>query len=142
VPYKGAAQGLLDLVGGHIEWSAQTVTSSAGQIRGGTLRGIALTSKQRMPDYRDTPTFAELGHPEFTSPIWFSLSAPKGLPQAILSKMNGEINKIMTAPAMVERMQKEGMVVEAMTPAQLQQLIETETRFWRPAIEQAGLMQK
>jgi tripartite-type tricarboxylate transporter receptor subunit TctC len=142
VPYKGAAQGLLDLVGGHIEWSAQTVTSSAGQIRGGTLRGIALTSKQRMPDYPDTPTFAELGHPEFNSPIWFSLSAPRGLPQPILDKMNGEINRIMTAPAMVERMQKEGMVVEGMTPAQLQQLIETETRFWRPAIEQAGLMQK
>jgi tripartite-type tricarboxylate transporter receptor subunit TctC len=142
VPYKGAAQGLLDLVGGHIVWSAQTITSSAGQIRGGTLRGIALTSKQRMPDYPDTPTFTELGHPEFNTPIWFSLSAPKGLPAAILSKMNGEINKIMTAPAMVERMQKEGMVVEAMTPAQLQQLIETETRFWRPAIEQAGLMQK
>jgi tripartite-type tricarboxylate transporter receptor subunit TctC len=142
VPYKGAAQGLLDLVGGHIVWSAQTVTSSAGQIRGGTLRGIALTSKQRMPDYPDTPTFTELGHPEFNAPIWFSLSAPKGLPQPILNKMNGEINKIMTAPAMAERMQKEGMVVEAMTPAQLQQLIETETRFWRPAIEQAGLMQK
>jgi tripartite-type tricarboxylate transporter receptor subunit TctC len=142
VPYKGAAQGLLDLVGGHIMWSAQTVTSSAGQIRGGNLRGIALTSKQRMPDYPDMPTFAELGHAEFDKPIWFSLSAPKGLPQPILDKMNGEINKIMTAPAMVERMQKEGMVVEGMTPAQLQQLIEAETRFWRPAIEQAGLMQK
>ena len=95
-----------------------------------------------MADYPDTPTFTELGHPEFSSPIWFSLSAPKALPQPILSKMNGEINKIMTAPAMIERMRKEGMVVEAMTPAQLQQLIETETRFWRPAIEQAGLMQK
>jgi tripartite-type tricarboxylate transporter receptor subunit TctC len=142
VPYKGASQGLLDLVGGHIVWSAQTVTSSAGQIRAGTLRGIAVTSKQRMPDYPDTPTFTELGHPEFNSPIWFSLSAPKGLPDAILKKMNGGINKIMTAPAMLKRMQHEGMVVEAMTPAQLQQLIETETRCWRPAIEKAGLMRK
>jgi tripartite-type tricarboxylate transporter receptor subunit TctC len=142
VPYKGAAQGLLDLVGGHIVWSAQTVTSSAGQIRGGTLRGIAVTSKERMADYPDTPTFTELGHPEFNTPIWFALSAPKALPDRILHKMNSEINKIMTAPAMIERMRKEGMVVEAMTPAQLQQLIETETRFWRPAIEQAGLMQK
>jgi tripartite-type tricarboxylate transporter receptor subunit TctC len=142
VPYKGAAQGLLDLVGGHITWSAQTVTSSAGQIRAGTLRGIAVTSKQRMADYPDTPTFAELGHAEFDKPIWFSLSGPKGLPDTILRKMNGEINKIMTAPAMLERMRKEGMVVEAMTPPELQQLIEAETRFWRPAIEQAGLMQK
>jgi tripartite-type tricarboxylate transporter receptor subunit TctC len=142
VPYKGAAQGLLDLVGGHITWSAQTVTSSAGQIRGGTLRGIAVTAKERMTDYPDTPTFTELGHGEFNSPIWFSLSAPKGLPPAILGRMNSEINKIMTARAMLERMRQEGMVVEAMTPAQLQQLIENETRFWRPAIEKAGLMQK
>jgi tripartite-type tricarboxylate transporter receptor subunit TctC len=142
VPYKGAAQGLLDLVGGHIVWSAQTVTSSAGQIRGGALRGIALTSKQRMADYPNTPTFAELGHPEFDKPIWFSLSAPKGLPDTILQKMNGEINRIMTAPAMLERMRKEGMVVEGMTPQQLQGLIDNETRFWRPAIEKAGLMQK
>ena len=142
VPYKGAAQGLLDLVGGHIVWSAQTVTSTAGQMRGGTLRGIALTAKERMPDYKDVPTFAELGHPEFASPIWFSLSAPKGLPDDILGKMNGEINKIMTRSDIFERMQREGMVIEAMTPPQLSQLIQTETKFWRPAIEQAGLMQK
>ncbi len=142
VPYKGAAQGLLDLVGGHIEWSAQTVTSSAGQIRAGTLRGIAVTAKERMADYPDVPTFAELGHPEFGSPIWFALSAPKALPAVIIGRMNGEINKILTAPTMLERMRREGMVVEAMTPAQLEQLIERETRFWRPAIERAGLMQK
>ena len=49
---------------------------------------------------------------------------PKGLPASILDRMNSEINKIMTAPAMLERMRKEGMVVEAMTPPQLQQLIE------------------
>ena len=142
VPYKGAAQGLLDLVGGHIVFSAQTVTSTAGQLRGGTLRGIAVTAKERMADYADTPTFTELGHPEFASPIWFSLSGPKGLPAAILQKMNSEINRIMTRADTLDRMRRDGMVVEAMSPAQLQQLIETETRFWRPAIEQAGLMQK
>ena len=142
VPYKGAAQGLLDLVGGHITFSAQTVTSTSGQIRAGTLRGIAVTAKQRMLDYPDVPTFPELGHPEFSSPIWFSLSGPKGLPASIVDKMNKEINKIMTAPAMVDRMRKEGMIVEAMTPEQLAQLIQAETKFWRPAIEKAGLMRQ
>jgi tripartite-type tricarboxylate transporter receptor subunit TctC len=142
VPYKGAAQGLLDLVGGHITFSAQTLTSTAGQLRGGTLRGIALTARQRMADYPDMPTFGELGHPEFSSPIWFSLSGPKGLPANILGRMNSEINRIMTSPAMAERMRKEGMIVEAMTPDQLRDLIQAETRFWRPAIEKAGLIQK
>jgi tripartite-type tricarboxylate transporter receptor subunit TctC len=142
VPYKGAAQGLLDLVGGHIMWSAQTITSTAGQMRGGTLRGVAVTAKQRMADYPDIPTLAELGHPEFDSPIWFALSGPKGLPPPILQRMNSEINRIMTAPAMLDRMRQEGMVVEAMTPMQLHELIQRETRFWRPALEKAGLMQK
>jgi tripartite-type tricarboxylate transporter receptor subunit TctC len=142
VPYKGAAQGLLDLVGGHIVWSAQTLTSTAGQMRGGTLRGIAVTAKQRLADWPLIPTFAELGHPEFSSPVWFALSGPKGLPAPILDRMNGQINKIMNASAMVERMRKEGMIVEAMSPVQLQDLIQAETRFWRPAIEKSGLMQK
>ena len=142
VPYKGAALGLMDLVGGHITWSAQTVTSTAGQMRGGTLRGIAVTTKQRLADWPELPTFPELGHPEFNTPIWFSLSGPKGLPAHIVSKVNNEINKIMMRPAMLERMQREGMVVEAMTPEQLQDLIRTETKFWRPALEKAGLIQK
>jgi tripartite-type tricarboxylate transporter receptor subunit TctC len=142
VPYKGASQGLLDLVGGHILWSAQTLTSTAGQMRGGTLRGLAVTAKERLADWPEVPTFAELGHPEFSSPVWFSLSGPKGLPASILDRMNGQINKIMNASAMVERMRKEGMIVEMMSPAQLQQLIQAETKFWRPAIEKSGLMQK
>ena len=78
-----------------------------------------VTAKQRMADYPDMPTFAELGHPEFDKPIWFSLSAPKGLPAPIVRKVNGEINRIMTPPAMLDRMRQEGMVVEAMTPAEL-----------------------
>src|SRR5262249_28463392 len=63
VPYKGAAQGLADLVGGHIVFSAQTVSSTSGQLRAGTLRGIAQTADVRLPDYPDIPSFKELGFP-------------------------------------------------------------------------------
>ena len=93
VPYKGAAQGLMDLVGGHIMFSAQTLTSTAGQMRGGTLRGLAVTSKERIKDFPDLPTFNELGYPEFETSIWFSLSAPAGLPKEIAQKVNREIAK-------------------------------------------------
>src|SRR5262249_2039769 len=67
VPYKGAAQGLMDLVGGHISFAAQSLTSSAGQIRGGTLFPVITTASKRMPDFPDVPTFVDLGYPEFTS---------------------------------------------------------------------------
>jgi tripartite-type tricarboxylate transporter receptor subunit TctC len=142
VPYKGASQGLMDLVGGHIVFSAQTVTSSAGQMRGGTLTGVAVTSKERMPDFPAMPTFHELGYPEFVTSIWFSLSGPAGLPNAIVQKVNREVGKIMAKPEIQERMRREGMITESLTPEEFKKLIDSETRRWRPVIEKAGLMGK
>jgi tripartite-type tricarboxylate transporter receptor subunit TctC len=142
VPYKGASQGLLDLVAGHIMFSAQTVTSSAGQMRGGTLHGVAVTAKQRMSIFPDMPTFVEQGYPEFVTSIWFSLSGPKGLPNDIVMKMNREIGKVMAQPAIAARMTKEGMITESMTPAEFEKFVQSEKRYWRPVIEKAGLIRK
>jgi tripartite-type tricarboxylate transporter receptor subunit TctC len=142
VPYKGAAQGLLDLVAGHIMFSAQTVTSSAGQMRGGTLHGVAVTAKQRMSIFPDMPTFVEQGYPEFVTSIWFSLSGPKGLPNDIVLKMNREIGKVMAQPAIAARMTKEGMITESMTPDEFEKFVQGEKRYWRPVIEKAGLIRK
>ena len=142
VPYKGAAQGLMDLVGGHIAFSAQTVTSSAGQIRGGALTGLAVTSSERMSDFVQMPTFKELGYPHFVSSIWFALSGPAKLPNDIVQKVNGAINKTMARPDVAEKMRQQGMIIEAMTPDELRALIERETVLWKPVIEKAGLVQK
>jgi tripartite-type tricarboxylate transporter receptor subunit TctC len=140
VPYKGAAQGLMDLAGGHIMFSVQTVTSTAALIRGGTLRGIAVASRERMPDFPAVPTFKERGYRDLASVVWFALSAPKGLPDAILQKVNREVGKIMTRPDIQQRMRHEGMVTEALSPDAFSQLIDKERRAWRPVIEKAGLL--
>jgi tripartite-type tricarboxylate transporter receptor subunit TctC len=142
VPYKGASQGLMDLVGGHIMFSAQTVTSTAGQMRGGTLRGLAVTSKERIKDFPDLATFTELGYPEFQSSIWFTLSAPAGLPQDIADKVNREVSKSMTSAAVNQKMLEQGMITEAMTQAELKVLIDSEHVRWKPVLDKAGLIQK
>jgi len=142
VPYKGAAQGLMDLVGGHIAFAAQSVTSSAGQIRGGTLHPVVQTASERLPDFATVPTFKELGHPDLTTTTWFSLSGPAGLPADIVQKVNREIANTMAKPEMRARMQQEGMVTEALTPEQFRELIERETKTWRPVIENVGLIEK
>jgi tripartite-type tricarboxylate transporter receptor subunit TctC len=142
VPYKGASQGLMDLVGGHIVFSAQTVTSTAGQMRGGTLRGLAVTSKSRLADFPDVPTFAELGYPDFNTAVWFSLSAPAGLPTDITAKVNSTISKGMTRPDISEKMREQGMFTEAMTPNDVTALIEGEQTRWKPVLQKAGLIQK
>ncbi len=142
VPYKGAAQGLMDLVGGHIMFSAQTVTSTAPQIRGGTLRGLAVTSKQRLRDFPNIPAFTELGRPEFTSAIWFALSAPAKLPNDIAQRVNGELVKTFTGPVVQQKMLEQGMITEAMTPAELKAMIDSEHARWKPVLEKSGLIQK
>ncbi len=142
VPYKGASQGLMDLAGGHIAFSAQTVTSTAGLIRGGTLTPIAITARKRMLDFPDVATFAEAGYPDLVSTVWFSLSGPAGLPADIVAKVNREIAKTMTRPDVEQRLRQEGMITEALTPEDLRRLIERETVFWRPVIEKAGLIEK
>jgi tripartite-type tricarboxylate transporter receptor subunit TctC len=142
VPYKGAAQGLMDLVGGHISFAAQSLTSSAGQIRGGTLRPIVQTANVRMADFPDIPTLKELGYPELSTNTWFSLSAPAGLPADIAQRVNREIAKTMAKPEMQQRMRQEGMVTEALSPEEFKALIDRETQHWRPVIEKAGLIEK
>jgi tripartite-type tricarboxylate transporter receptor subunit TctC len=142
IPYKGASQGLTDLVGGHIAFSCQTVSSTNAQLKAGTLLGLAQTGKTRMPDYPSIPTFTELGYPDVASTVWFSLSAPAGLPAEITQKVNREIARAMTAPEAQPRLRQLGLIAEGMTVDEFNALVASETARWKPVIEQLGLVEK
>jgi tripartite-type tricarboxylate transporter receptor subunit TctC len=142
VPYKGAAQGLLDLVGGHIVFSSQTLTSSASQIRGGAIIPIAHTNAERIADYPDVPTFKELGYPDVVSTTWFSLSGPAGLPNEIVQKVNREIANAMAKPEVQRRLREDGLLTQTLSPADFRTFIQAETARWKPVIERVGLVGK
>jgi tripartite-type tricarboxylate transporter receptor subunit TctC len=142
VPYKGASQGLTDLVGGHIAFSSQTVSSTAGQLHAGTLIGVVQTGKERMPDFPTVPTFNELGYPDLIGTTWFSLSGPAGLPADIVNKVNREVVRAMTRPEAQQRLREGGLVADAMTVEEFNRLIAAETARWKPVIEKAGLVGK
>ncbi|MBI3433665.1 MAG: tripartite tricarboxylate transporter substrate binding protein [Proteobacteria bacterium] len=142
VPYKGASQGLADLVGGHIAFAMQTVTSSAGLLRGGVLNGLAVTAPTRLEDYPALPTFSELGFPDLVSTTWFSLSAPAGLPAGLAQTINREVVRAMQKSDVRQRLLHDGMIVDPMSIEAFERLIEGETRRWRPAMERAGLVAK
>jgi tripartite-type tricarboxylate transporter receptor subunit TctC len=142
VPYKGASQGLTDLVGGHIDFSAQTVASTSGQLRGGGLAGLAVTTGERLPDHPDIPTFKELGHPELVSTTWFSLSGPAGLPKDIVDKVNREVVRAMDKPEVQERLRRDGMIALPMSAEEFGRFIDEEAARYKPAIERAGLVGK
>jgi tripartite-type tricarboxylate transporter receptor subunit TctC len=141
VPYKGASQGLMDLVGGHIAFSAQTVSSTAAQVRGGALVALAHTARERLPDFPDVPTLKELGY-DIVGTTWFSLSGPAGLPNDIVQKVNREMVRGLSKPEMQQRLRADGLVSEPMSVDELRKFIESELARWKPAIERAGLVGK
>ncbi len=140
VPYKGASQGLTDLVGGHIAFSTQTVSSTAGQLKAGTLIGLAQTAQARMPDYPTIPTFGELGYADVASTVWFSLSGPAGLPADIVTKVNAAIVAGMTRPEAEQRLSELGLIANGMTVAAFNALVDRERERWKPVIERLGLV--
>jgi tripartite-type tricarboxylate transporter receptor subunit TctC len=141
VPYKGAAQSIVDVVANHIDFATPTVTSAAGQLRGGTVTGLAVSAEQRLPDYPEVPTFRELGY-DVVATNWFALAGPARLPPEIVRKINREINVAMAKPESQQRMREDGMLVRGMDADAFRRFIEEEGARWRPVIEQAGLVEK
>jgi tripartite-type tricarboxylate transporter receptor subunit TctC len=141
VPYKGASQALADLVGGHIIWCSQTLTSTSSYLRGKTLNGLAVSTDKRLPDWPDIPTLKEQGH-DLVASIWFALSGPANLPPEIVKKLNEEVNRAMTSPEVAARMRRDGMITNPMSPQQFGKFIADEKRAWSPVVEQVGLAVK
>jgi tripartite-type tricarboxylate transporter receptor subunit TctC len=141
IPYKGAAQSIIDVVANHIDFATPTVTSAAGQLRGGAMTGLAVSTEQRLPDYPDIPTFRELGY-DVVATNWFALAGPAGLPADIVRKVNREINVAMERPESQQRMREDGMLIRSMDAAAFRKFIEEEGLRFRPVIERAGLVEK
>jgi tripartite-type tricarboxylate transporter receptor subunit TctC len=141
VPYKGASQGIADLVGGHIVFSAQTLSSASGYIRGGALIALAHTGEGRLPDYPDLPTFKEGGH-DLVTTNWFALAGPPGLPRDIVHKINRQVVRAMTRPEAAERLRQDGLVARPLDVDAFAAFIAEEIARWKPVIERAGLVGK
>ncbi len=139
VPYKGASQGLTDLIGGHLDFSAQTMSSASGLIRGNAALPLAHTFKERLPDYPQVPTFKELEFPELASTNWFALAAPAGLPRDVAQKVNREIVKMVLRPDVQKRLREDGLVAETFTVDEFREFIVAETARWKPMLIETGL---
>lgn len=113
VPYKGNAPATTDLVGGQIMLMFDQVSTSAGYIKAGRLRGLAVTSKKRSPLFPDMPTVDESGVKGFEDTTFNGLVAPAGTPRDILEKLRGEVVKAVAVPALRERFDRNGIPLVA-----------------------------
>jgi tripartite-type tricarboxylate transporter receptor subunit TctC len=142
IPYKGAAIGITDLIAGHINFGLPVLGSVASHLRSGALVPLAHSAGTRVPDYPNIPTLKEVGYPDLTTTTWFSLSGPANLPRPLAERLNREVIEMAKRPDIRERIQRDGMITEAMSIEQFDKFIAAETARWKPVIEAAGLVSK
>ena len=142
IPYKGAALGITDLVAGHINFGLPVLGSVASHLRSGALVPLAHSAGNRVPDYPNIPTLKEAGYPDLTTTTWFSLSGPANMPKSLAERLNREVVAMQKKPEIKERLQRDGMITEAMSIEEFNKFIAAETARWKPVIEAAGLVSK
>ncbi|MCC6888368.1 MAG: tripartite tricarboxylate transporter substrate binding protein [Hyphomicrobiales bacterium] len=134
IAYKGGAQAIVDLVAGHVKASVLTWTALDQHIRAGTLVPLAVTSANRLPYLPDIPTFRELGHKDFVSLTWFSLSGPPKLPRTIVERINAVVRKAMDRPDIRKVIERDAIETMALTPDELEAFARSEIARWSPLI--------
>ncbi len=138
VPYKGASLAVADLIAGHVPVTSTTLTTAATQIKAGRARALAVSSAKRVPEFPEVPTFAELGYPELTASIWFSLSGPAGIAPEIVSRLNAEVRRALHAPDVRERLRPEGIEPGDLDPRQFAAFVASELKRWGPIVRASG----
>jgi len=139
VPYKGATPALTDLLSGQVPVMMLDVATARGALKAGLLKALATASQQRLPDYPDVPTIAELGFPGYEASAWQGIAAPAQTPPAIVEKLNQAIEAALADPAVKAKLAVAGIDPLQSTPASFADYIESETRKWRDVIKAAGM---
>jgi tripartite-type tricarboxylate transporter receptor subunit TctC len=139
VVYRGGGAAILDLVAGHVKLGSMTLSTMREHIRAGTLRPLAISSAQRVPELPDVPTLVELGYPELVVRTWYGLSGPAGLSPQIVNEINTVVNKSMRLPKVQEQLAAEAIETKPMTPAEFTRFMQDEVNKWGAAIDQMSI---
>ena len=138
VPYKGSNPALLDAIAGNIDLLVSSVPSAMGQVKGGKLRPLAVTSAKRSSSLPDVPTVAELGFKGFDVSTWYGLLVPAGTPAHVVTTLNSEVNKLLANPEVRAAIKAQGAEPEAMTPANFASMLKADYLKWKEIVETSG----
>jgi tripartite-type tricarboxylate transporter receptor subunit TctC len=139
IAYRGSGPALNDVVAGQVPIMFDNLPSASEFIRAGTLRGVAVTTKERAPSFPDMPTIAEGGLAGYETYTWNALFAPPNTPKQVVERLNAEARKAVTDPAVQERLKTFSATVVGSTPEALGEHVKTEITKWTPVVKEAGV---
>src|SRR6202790_3758727 len=139
--YRGVPQAVTDVMGGAIDLAFADFSIAIPQMKGGTLRGIGVTSPKRNELIPDLPPLAE-AMPGFEATIWYGLLAPANTPEPIINRLYAESQKILSVSATREKLASVGMIVSPMPPAEFGAFIRSEITRWTADAKAAGIEAK
>lgn len=139
VPYRGASPAYTDVISGRTPVFFDNLASALGQIKGGNVRALAVTGKERSPLLPDVPTVAESGVPAYDYYVWFGLWAPKKTPPSIIEKLHAELGKALADPAVEARIAEDAGVPMHMPLADIDPFLKAEIAKWADVVKRAGI---
>jgi tripartite-type tricarboxylate transporter receptor subunit TctC len=139
VPYPGSPQVIIDLIAGRVAMNFAIASSVLGQIAAGQVKPLAIAADKRSSLLPDVPTMAEAGIPDFNTPLWFGVLAPKGTPRPVIEKLAAAAQKTMHAPDAVDVLHKQGFEPENLGPDRFAAFIRSERDRWSQVAQAAGL---
>jgi tripartite-type tricarboxylate transporter receptor subunit TctC len=139
VPYKGTGPALTDTIAGQTQVLFGSATTVMPHINGGKLRPIAVTSPKRIPALPNVPTVGEAGVADYEVVLWHGLVGPKGLPPAIVARVNSAIAKSLRLKETEDQLQNDGVAPAGGSPQQFGNTIAREIELWRKVVATADI---
>jgi tripartite-type tricarboxylate transporter receptor subunit TctC len=142
ISYRGAGPAVADLVAGHVPIIFLGLSASAPQVQSGKLRALAVTGRQRVAEFSDIPTFRESGVDlgGLEDGAWFGIVAPTGTPAAIIEKLNSAVNQVLIDPKTRSAFETKAFATAVGgTSLEFGTFLRTQQKFWRKALESAGV---
>jgi tripartite-type tricarboxylate transporter receptor subunit TctC len=138
IPYKGTGPAIVGLLGGEYQYNFMGLTGAFGQVRGGKLRAIAVSTSKRLPTAPEIPAMAEV-LPGFEVVGWYGVSAPAKLPKALLDKIHGAVVALVKSPEFIKTMRDNGSEAVSSTPEQFRQFQLADMKKWADVVKRAGI---
>jgi tripartite-type tricarboxylate transporter receptor subunit TctC len=142
VPYRGTALAVADLIAGQVDVVFGDPISVLSHLDAGTLRALAVTSKERSPVAPEVPTIAESGYPGFDAIAWHGILAPAGTPAAVVNRLNAEIVKALRDPDTKTLLTNQAMQTVGNTPEEFAAFINQDIAIWKAVATEADVSVK